>query len=783
MLKKLIYFWVVVCPMSLLAQDHLVSGQVVDEEAKGLSGVNIISLEYGFGTATDDLGYFEFKLPYGSHTLSLTSVGKEPLKKQMRIWKDVQLLFKMKPLIIEMNVYIKTGRSDDYRMKGAPGIERMSMAVLQELPSLMGEVDLINAIHLLPGVSTIGEGASGFNVRGGKTDQNLITFNGGEVFNSSHLLGFFSIFNSDVIEDFTLFKGYIPANYGGRISSVLDVNLKEGDYQLWGGGVSTGLISSKVFFEGPIIENKLSIIGAARVAYPDWMMHKIPNQEVRQSQGLFNDVNMSVGYRFNQRNKIVFSLYNSYDKFRYSNDFDFRWNTFLSNLKLQNSINDDLLHELELSHVNYQTSQIDLIKDFEIQGGISYTSFHDSFIFYGFENHELQAGIEIKRYEQIPEERIPGLTSVFSSESVKKSQVFISSMYMNDDWTLGPNLSVSLGLRFNHYAQFNQALEYSYLEGYPIDVETMVDSISREGVSQSYMNLEPRLGLNFSLNNQWSLKASFNNLSQYMHLISNAASPTPVDIWQVSTRYIKPQRSYNYSLGAIYQGKEKNWQHSFDVYYRDITRIYEYKDFAELVLNNHLETELVESRGRAYGLELLIEKNSFGWNGWMSYTLSKTENQVTSPFEEDQINNGDWFPANYDQRHNFSITLQKQMGRNGFFSINGVYKSGRPFTAVETNYSFQGIGVPIYSKRNGYHIPNYFRVDVGIGLKSLLPKFEDRLTLSFYNFFGRANAYSIFYQRPSANAIFTQSYQLSILGNMFPSVTYAINFRQKELDY
>ena len=254
-------------------------------------------------------------------------------------------------------------------------------------------------------------------------------------------------------------------------------------------------------------------------------MHKIPNQEVRQSQGLFNDVNMSVGYRFNQRNKIVFSLYNSYDKFRYSNDF--RWNTFLSNLKLQNSINDDLLHELELSHVNYQTSQIDLIKDFEIQGGISYTSFHDSFIFYGFENHELQAGIEIKRYEQIPEVRISGLTSVFSSESVKKSQVFISSMYMNDDWTLGPNLSVSLGLRFNHYAQFNQALEHSYLEGYPIDVETMVDSISREGVSQSYMNLEPRLGLNFSLNNQWSLKASFNNLSQYMHLISMRPHPLP----------------------------------------------------------------------------------------------------------------------------------------------------------------------------------------------------------------------------------------------------------------
>ena len=206
-------------------------------------------------------------------------------------------------------------------MKGAPGIGRMSMAVLQELPSLMGEVDLINAIHLLPGLSTIGEGASGFNVRGGKTDQNLITFNEGEVFNSSHSLGFFSIFNTDVIEDFTVFKGYIPANYRGRISSVLDVNLKEGDYQLWGGGLSTGLISSKVFFEGPIIENKLSIIGAARVAYPDWMMHKIPNQEVRQSQGLFNDVNMSVGYRFNQRNKIVFSLYNSYDKFRYSNDF------------------------------------------------------------------------------------------------------------------------------------------------------------------------------------------------------------------------------------------------------------------------------------------------------------------------------------------------------------------------------------------------------------------------------------------------------------------------------
>lgn len=689
----------------------------------------------------------------------------------------------MEPSIIELDAFVKSGRSDDYRRNEIAGVERMSLATISELPLLMGEIDLINSLSLLPGVSTVGEGSTGFNVRGGKIDQNLVMLNGGEIFNSSHLLGFFSIFNADVVEEFTLYKGHIPANFGGRIASVLDINLKEGDYQSWEGGVSAGFMSSKLFFEGPIVSEKISVIGSTRFAYPDWMMHKIPNDEVRQSKGLFDDQNLSIGFRFNDKNKIVISTYRSSDIFRYSNDFSFGWRTFLGNLRLQNVINENVFHEFEISQVHYNTDQSDLRLDYGINNGLNFSSLHDSFTYYGLSNHSFQGGLEIKKYQQLPEELIAGQASLTPNDEVKKGAGLISSIYANDDWSIGTRMTLSLGIRFNYFAQLGSQKQFQYLEGQPLAIQTITDTLADGGSSAIYFNPEPRVGLNLSVNPNWSLKASFNSISQYLHLISNSAAATPVDIWQVSTRYIKPQVSKNYSLGFTHQGAKKKWQHSFDLYYRNISRIYEYKDFAELILNPHLETELGESKGRSYGMEILIEKTSKGWTGWLSYTLAKSENKGISPFASEWINDGNWYPANYDQRHNLSLVLNKQLGRNGFFSLNVIYKSGRPFTAIEASYNSGGITVPVYADRNTYQIPDYFRVDLGIGLTTIIPKIEDRLSLSIYNFSGRSNAYSIFYQLPSAGAVFPASYKLSILGSMFPSITYSIKLYQQVNNY
>lgn len=764
---------------AVLGQRYTVKGNVIDEEGNSLPGANVISRETGLGVSTDETGYFEIELPRGVHHIEATFIGKEPVEKYANVTRNLIINFKLKPSIIEIDAFVKTGRQDDYRIREIPGVERLTISAIQDVPLLMGEVDIINSITLLPGVTTAGEGASGFNVRGGKVDQNLILLNGGEIFNSSHLLGFFSIFNSDVVEDFTLYKGHIPASFGGRLASVLDVNLREGDQQSWAGGITAGAVTSKFFVEGPIAENKLSVLAAGRFAYPNFIMHQIADFDVRQSDARFDDQNVSVSYRINDDNKVTMSLYRSFDRFRFSNDFQFDWSTLLGNLKMQNYLGQNWLHELEFSRVGYNNTQTDLIQDFAVDNGISFTSIHDNILYEGWAGHELRAGVEFKIYEQTPEERIPGAESGFSSETIDKDQGDILSFYVSDDWSLAEKLNLSVGFRYNYYRQTGDAQEFVYREGLPLLPLNITDTVNTSGTLANYSNFEPRVGVNFRLTPQIALKASYNQIAQFVHLISNSASPTPVDVWQVSTEYIEPQKSTNYSAGMTYQGRNKKWQISLDGYYRDIANIYEYRDFANLILNPHLETELVQSEGEAYGTELLVEKTKDGWTGWFSYTWSVARNRTASAFEVDLINGGDWYPSNFDQRHNFSLVLNRQFGRNGFFSFNTLFRSGRPFTALVTNYSFNDVAVPVYSERNEFNIPNYIRVDVGVGTNNFIKSLDDRLSFSVYNLLGRDNAYSIYYQFTTQASILPHSYKLSVLGNAFPSITYTVNFTQK----
>ena len=765
---------------SAFAQRYTVKGNIVDENDEPLPGATIMSLETGLGVTSNEFGYYEIALPEGVHHLEAKFVGKQTLKKYANATRNLILNFRLKPTVIQMDAFVKTGRQEDYRIREIPGVERLTISAIEDVPLLMGEVDIINSITLLPGVTTVGEGASGFNVRGGKVDQNLILLNGGEIFNSSHLLGFFSIFNSDVVEDFTLYKGHIPASFGGRLASALDVNLREGDQQSWSGGLTAGAVTSKFYVEGPVAENKLSLLAAGRFAYPNFVMHQIADFDVRQSDARFDDQNLTASYRLNDDNKVVLSFYRSNDRFRFSNDFQFDWSTLLGNLKVQNYLGDQWLHELEVSRVVYDNTQIDLIQDFAVDNGINFTAVHDNFLFEGWEGHELRAGVEWKFYEQTPERRIPGVTSGVSAAEIEKDKGNILSLYLSDDWSLAEKLNLSVGVRYNYYQQTGDAREFVYQPGEPLLPINISDTTFSNGTLTSYSNFEPRIGLNYRLSPRLAFKASFNQIAQYVHLISNSASPTPVDVWQVSTAYIEPQLSTNYSGGLTYQGPEKKWQISLDGYYRDISNIYEYRDFASLILNPHLETELVQSKGKAYGTELLIEKSKDGWTGWVSYTWSISRNRTDSPFQADLINGGDWYPSNFDQRHNFSLVLNRQFGRNGFFSFNTVFRSGRPFTALVTNYSFNDVAVPVYSERNQFNIPNYIRVDIGIGTNNFIKSLDDRLSFSVYNLLGRDNAYSIYYQFTTQASILPHSYQLSVLGNAFPSITYTINFSQKD---
>lgn len=773
------FVFLIVQVFSVTGQDEFIklSGTVTDFDKNPVAYATVLIQENGRGTTTDSLGNFELRVPSGFYTLEVSHVGMDPYEKRTPAYRDTEILVKLNPTSIQMDEFVKTARPEDYRIKSPPGIDKLTFNDMKNTSFLMGVPDVVNAITLLPGVSTSGEGSTGFNVRGGKIDQNLVTLNRAEIFNSSHLLGFFSIFNADVVEDFTLYKGYLPAQFGGRTSSILNVTLKEGDYQTWDGSTTIGFATSQAYFEGPIIEDKLSIITSARFAYPNWLLNQARDTEVKKSEAGFNDQNLTIGYRFNDLNKLKFSLYQAGDRFQFGDDFAFGWNHFIAGLKLQNSLGDFLFHEFEINSVSFRNELEDLFFDYRIQNGMNMIGITDNWTYDGMENHVIDFGMEWKLYGQIPEERVPGSGSGFLPASLTKDQGWVLSGYFNDDWSVTEKLLISFGARYNLYNQIGDNEIFEYAEGEELNRINIVDTLQVNGSISSYQNFEPRIGLNYVLRENISLKASYNKVNQFVHLISNTTSATPVDQWQVSTPYIKPQESSNYSIGTTIRGPGKGWQYSMDYFYRDISRIYDYKDFADLILNEHIETELLEGEGKAYGLEVLVEKTKNIWTGWLSYTYSRSLNRISSPFQNLEINKGDWYPSNYDSPHNVSLVMNKDAGTNGFFSFNFIYKTGRPFTAVESNYLINGLVAPLYSERNQYRIPDYIRLDISFGLNSVVRGWDDKLTFSLYNLLRRDNAYSVYYRKPSDVAIVPFSYRLSVLGRTFPSVTYKVGFR------
>ncbi|MFY0690192.1 MAG: TonB-dependent receptor [Cyclobacteriaceae bacterium] len=753
------------------------SGVVRDFEDQLTEGATLLVLENGMGAVTDDHGIYSMTLDRGVYTIEVHYLGMESIIRRVPVYRNVDLNFKLRPAMIKMDEVITYGESEDARLKSVPGVEKLTINDIQDIPLLMGEIDVVNSIVMLPGVSTVGEGATGFNVRGGKVDQNLIQLGNAEIFNSSHMLGFFSIFNGDVVRDFSLYKGHIPANFGGRISSVLDVVLKEGSYQDWDLRMTVGTITSKAVFEGPLIENKLSIIGAYRYAYPNWIMRRVPNIDVRNSQADFNDQNLTIGYRINDLSKLKISYYRSSDLFQFSDDFSFGWSHNLVDVKLQSALSDHLIHDFTTSLVLFDNEQTELEKRYTISNGMSHFSVKDNWLYDMIKNHEIVGGVEIKSYFQNPEHRKPLINAKYDPIEVLKDRGWIASAYANDQWEITPRLVGSFGVRLNYYQQHSRGLSYTYENELEPSVYSILDTSSLT-TSYSDWSLEPRVALNFNATQLLAFKASYNRINQYIHLISNTTSPTPIDVWQLSTQHIRPQSSSNYSIGGTYQGAKKIWQHSIDVFYRDVGRIYDYREFAELQLNDHLETELLEGEGRSYGIEFLIEKKKLGWTGWLAYTLSKSDIRSTSSSLIRTINQGNWYSAAYDQRHNLSVVLNKDWGRNGYFSWNFVYNTGRPFTAVESSYLVNNAAVPLYSERNNYRIPDYIRLDIGFGLKSLLSGVNDKIHFSFYNALGRDNAYSLYYRKPSKVAIIPFSYKLSVLGDTFPSVTYTIRMNR-----
>lgn len=765
------------------SQHAIITGHVkIKDKDEPIRGATISADAYKYFNYSDINGRYILELPVGEYRVTVRHVGMKTGFFRLRIISNGVFDIELEEGITDLDELVVTARPIDSNIKQSlTGITTLAINEIKTLPMLLGEVDIVKSLQLMPGVTTVGEAASGFNVRGGRPDQNLILLNDAPIFNTSHALGFVSAFNQDLVRDFSLYKGTVPANLGGRASSVLEINTNSGNFQDWSFQGGVGPLSSRFTASGPIQKEKTSVLLSARYAYPNWILGRVSDPNVRNSTASFNDFFASVNHKINSSSNAKISLYRSHDDFEFANQFGYTWNSFLSQAHWTGFANRNASPAVSLSFGQFQTTLIDPVGQTasQLKNTLRYLQFKPTINYIPNEQHTLSAGLESIVY--FPKDELLegyGSNSVVMPERTDKDMGWESALFINDEFELNDRIGISAGIRLSGYVHLGPDTVFQYAPDQARTEASIVDTVVYSSTKKisSFAGLEPRLAIRINTFKSQSFKISYNRMRQYIHQISNTTSATPVDLWQVSTGYLPPQIADNYSAGYFWNLKDNTWETSIEGFYKKTQNLVEYKDFAQLYVNPHIETELLSGQGRAYGVEFFVRKIKGWWTGWLSYTYSKTEVQVKATESSESINGGNWFPSNYNKPHIVNLVLNRRTYYNGAFSLTTSYSSGRPLTALESSYIVNGAVVPLYSLRNQYKIPAYFRVDVSFTIGNIIQKLDDSLTFSIYNIFGRDNAYSIYYQRPASIYFIPKPYKLSILGSALPSITYNFKF-------
>lgn len=754
-----------------------IKGKIVDAiTGEVIIGATAFFTELNIGTASDAFGTFDLTLPSGRHDIKVAYIGYQDFIKTIAVVGDGDLVIKIQKEAINLQEVLVKAEAVDVNIESAQiGVERLDVQSIKKLPSFMGEADVIKSLLLQPGVSTIGEGAVGFNVRGGQVDQNLVMQDEGFLFNASHALGFFSTFNPELISYVTLYKGNIPAQYGGRLASVLDVEMRDGSFREMKVKGGIGPVSTKISFEGPLKKEKTSFITGFRSTYSDWILDLINIPEVKNSSAFFYDGNARLAHRFNDKNTLILSGYSAFDKFTFNKEFGFEYSTQMGQLIYKSIFSEKFFSKFTATYSRFESTQLDLDGSdaSELDNDLAYVKIKEHLTLTPNRALELNVGLSSILYLVEPGNLTPyGNLSQVLPKTIEKEQGLESAAFLNASWEISPAWTVNGGLRLSAYQFLGPKTVANYTDANQPNLEDLegFTTFEKGEVITNYFGFAPRISARYRLNKDASLKIGFSRTNQFINLITNTNTPTPSSQWQLSTEYIKPQRSNNFSIGYFKNYQNNNWETSVEIYGRQIADLFEYKDFAELNANENLETQLLPGIGRAYGLEVSIKKKKGILHGWISYTLSRTEKQVAG------INRKEWFPSNFDKPHDLSLVLNYQPNNRNTFTLNFNYGSGRPTTAPLAIYKeLNGFVVPVYSDRNQIRIPAYHRLDVAYTLGQSYKKdrkFRTSWTFSLYNLYGRSNAFSVFFtQKPFSRPV---ANQLAILGNIFPALS--INF-------
>lgn len=753
----------------------IITGKVVqDEGGEPIIGATIAFTDLENGTISDENGDFTFELPVGVHDILVKYIGFDDLYTKITIYGDGDLTLSLREEAVDLEAVTVRAQAANASVENVQiGVATLDLKNIRKVPALLGEADVVKNLLLNPGVSSLGEGSTGFNVRGGNVDQNLVQQDEGFFFNSSHALGFFSTYNSDVLSSVDLYKGNMPAQYGGRLASVLDVETKNGDFETFKFKAGLGPVTSRLSLEGPLVKDKVSIIVGARSSYSDWILQQVKILEVKKSSAFFYDANVRIAIKPTIRSTIVLSAYSTEDEFGYNEEFGFNYGTFMGQLIYRQIFNDKSFNKLSVVTSRYLSTQTDFsgIDAAKVSNDINYLKIKDQFTITPNTQLKVDIGLSSVLYKVEPAQQDPyGEDSDVLRKSTEADQALESAVFGNVEYSISPAFTLSAGLRgvFYQYLGPNTVYEYQDPTAPSSKSITGTSAYNRGSVIATHQSLEPRLSMRYRLSEATSLKLGYSRTAQFINQIFNTDSPTPNSQWQLSTNYLDPFRSHNLSLGYFRNFRDNIWETSFELYGRYIDHLYDYRDFAELVVNDHIETELLSGIGRTYGAELSIKKKSGELNGWLSYTYAKSERQI------DGINNNDWYPSNFDKTHDASLILNYQPNRRNTLTVNFSYSTGRPTTPPIGNYKIQnGLVIPIYSERNLYRIPDYHRLDVaytiGKGYKRD-KKIQTSWTISVYNVYARRNAFSVFFSQGAFRRV--QANKLAILGSAIPSITF-----------
>lgn len=761
-----------------------ISGTIYDIESEDiLPGAQIIFTQLQKGTFADENGNFEIDIPTGKHEVSIEAPGHEKVSTFLQAYSDAKWDIPLYYTSYQLNeVLLQAEAAGQNQNSAEAGRVNISIMDIKKRPALLGEVDIVNTVLLLPGVSTVGESASGFNVRGGNVDQNLIMQAGNIVFNSSHLFGFFSVFNPDVVQNVSLYKGHIPAQYGGRVSSVLDVDIKDGSFRTVKGTGSVGLFSSKFSLNGPIVKEQSSFVVAVRGAYPNILtnyIEKVP--EVAASSSYYGDATVKLTQKLGENGKLALFGYGSKDFFSFSDDFGFSWENYAASLTWTQIYNSKLSSKVEAKAGRYESNFFNAtgIEGTTNDAAINNYGFRANMQFVPNRKHNLNFGAEGNFYDiQDNETRPFGDNSAIIPRVAPKDQGLELGLYINDDFDLNDFIRFSAGLRFSTFANVGPFDVNIYQENQIRTPDTRVNSVSygQGETIETFANLEPRISLRVRFDETSSFKASYNRVNQYLHLISNTASTTPIDIWQVSNSYFPAQRADNYSIGLFKNFGVKTWKTSLEFFYRDMTGLVVTKDFASLLGNSAIETEVLNAVGYAYGSEFSINRNFGNLELELSFTYARSFRKAEGNPEGVTVNNGDFFPADFDSPININLSAKWQQRSTRTFGINFLFRSGRPVSAPEGVFPlYPSLLVPTFTERNTLRIPDYHRLDLSYTFDDGLinkRKFKTDLTFSVYNAYGRKNPFSVFFRRQGLEY---RAFTLSVLGTILPFVSY--NFR------